>query len=346
MITPPRRRTTATPQLAGQSYPPRASSSHHRHQAPKSGGGGAALWIALVLVVGLGGVYFITRDTWEQDNRAFLLGLKKDAEAARPTAKKLAYQKYDALIKAAGPRKLKDAEIIALLEEAKINRSKLSDEIALEEKVIEEAKLRGVAPNGARSPGDLKVSEAIYAKYEDKSRLLIDAFQRTRSDVEIGTDSAKYQENLREMKFQYDKWYDALTNAEASHPSAKLMKVALESYRTAGSWWTIETDKKMPEALYAPIMRKNEWVKADSALTRMKRCMNDKDVVERKKCGPCDGSGKIKCVICLGRGTCEYCKGKGNDVLKCCTAGACDACKGRRESTCPLCAGEGVFPGK
>lgn len=289
--------------------------------------------------------FFFMRDTWEADNRAALLELRRDAQAARGSVKKLAYQKYDAIVQRVGNRNLRDRDLQAAYEEAKAGRSALMAEMAAQEQADSDARAKGITP--VKTPNDMKAVEAAYVKYEEKSRPLLDAFGHTKALIEVGADVTKYTESVGEMKAAYDKWYDALSAAETHQPSALLMKVVLDSYKEASDWWTIQTQKKMPEAQYAEMLRRNLWSQADNTVSRIKRCMEAKDIIEKKRCAPCDGGGKLKCVYCLGSGICPVCKGDvSKQVLKCCTGGVCDACKGRKESICPICNGEGTFPRK
>ena len=177
-----------------------------------------------------------------------------------------------------------------------------------------------------------------------KTERVLDSVQRAQADATANSDLNRYKDDVKEISAQYSKWYDDIAAAETWYPSAKMLKVASDALATAESWWQIQIDKKMPDALYADIMRRYQLSLADAALSRVKRAMETKDIVETKNCGPCDGTGKINCPVCRGTAICEYCKGKGNPDLKCCMNGVCDACKGRKEFDCPICLGTGKYP--
>jgi hypothetical protein len=291
------------------------------------------LYVILALVlVGVGVLYLVTRDRWEANNKGTILEMKHDADAARGTQKQLAFQKYDSILKMVNGHTLNDPELKYVYNEAKRQRLLIQDELAAEK-------------DSTKKPDD-PAAAADYSKYVAKSQPLLDALLLAKADVDAGQNQKKYQDDVSELVAQYTRWVAAIDNDEARYHSARLFKVARDSFNTASSWWSIETDKKMPDALFAKYMRDNEWSKANSALSRIKACIEAKELVAQKQCGPCGGSGKIKCPICEGSGTCAFCKGKVDPANICCTNGVCGACMGRKESACPICNGTGQFPPK
>jgi hypothetical protein len=303
-----------------------------------SGSGLLVGGLAVALVVGAA-VYFLTRDNFESENRPLLVELRHEAEMAlAANQKKLAYDKYEQIVRIGKKHTLSDPALVHLVDDA---RTQMGIVFAAMEK-DEEALANG---KKAHTPQDLAARAEKYSKYMLKTARVLDAVQRAQADATgASADLARYKDDVKEIDTQYQKWYDEITAEEAAYPSAKMLKVATDALSTAGSWWQIQIDKKMPDALYADLMRRYQSELAQTALTRVKAAEDALDLVDEKPCGPCDGTGKLKCPVCRGSGICEFCKGKGDPVLKCCTNGVCNACLGRKEGDCTLCRGMGKYP--
>ncbi len=319
---------------AGQ-RPPTGSyaASHH---PPQRKGDNTLYYILGGVMVVVCVLYFAVRDPWERDNKTYILQLKSEADALRPTQKKAALDKYDTLIKFIGSHTLNDSEVKAAYYDAR----KLRNIVPLE---MAEESSGHAAP---ATPAMTKAHEIAFAAYEVKSRPLLDALNHAKSGVDSGATQQKNRDDVALISLEFGKWWDALSEAEAGFPSAQLLSIARESYMTAGDWWQIEIDKKMPDALVADGMKHAAWAQAATALAKIKVCMDAKDFLERKTCDRCDGTGKVKCPICFGSGVCQICKGVQNPGSNCCVNGVCFACKGRKESTCAICDGSGEFPPK
>ncbi|HLX64326.1 MAG TPA: hypothetical protein VKX17_23840 [Planctomycetota bacterium] len=322
----------------GQYRPPTGqyrptSGLHNTPYYPAKKKSDSALYVILGLVlVAVGVIYFVVRDPWEANNRALILQLKSEGDALRTTQKQVAAYKYEKLIKLVGTRTLSDPQLVDAYKEARQLHEQLQSEIT-------DARYAETRQTETKANND-------YAKYTAKAQPLLDAMMRVKVDADAKTDMARYEDDFKEVAVQYERWERALDGDEARYHSARLFAVLRDSYKTGLSWWAIKTAKKMPDALYADYMRDQEWSRAEYALKKIKVCMDAKEAVERKTCGPCEGTGRIKCPVCLGTGTCPYCKGKGNPDLNCCTNGVCDACKGRKDSQCAICNGQGMFPPK
>ena len=291
------------------------------------------------ILIAIAGVYLATRDTWEQDNKAFFLTLKREAEAQRPAQKRSALDKYNTIIRLAKGHSLKDSAVKEVVEDARTQISAVTRELEVElEAADKKAPVKTVDSDPKRA--------AVYANYAAKSRPLLDALANAKLIAESNVDQQKYRDAIAELTPIYAKWLEAIDNTEAGYPSAALFKVAKEGYQKAGDFWSIESDKKMPDMLFANVLKRNEWSQAAYTLDKIKSCMDAKDTLDHKRCSPCAGSGKIKCAVCLGDGICAYCKGKTNPTINCCENGVCFACKGRKEAQCLICKGTGEFPPK
>src|SRR5205823_4324246 len=95
---------------------------------------------------------------------------------------------------------------------------------------------------------------------------LLDALNRCKVDADNNVSQQKQRDDAADAIGQYAKWYDALDDTQAAYPSARLFKVSKDSYSAANDWWSIETDKKMPSALFAGIMKRQEWAQGAYAL--------------------------------------------------------------------------------
>lgn len=327
------------PRLASGQYAlPRHAAGGHPRPVQKRGDLTLLYIFGGILILAAGG-YLATRDAWEQNNKAFFLALKRDAEAQRTAQKRSALDKYNMILKMARGHTLKDPAVKDAVEDARIQISAVTREIEVE---LEAADKKTPAKTVDSDPK----RALAYASYAAKSRPFLDALANAKLNSENNADPQKYRDAIAELTPLYTKWLEAIDNTEAGYPSAALFKIAKENYQKAGDFWTIERDKKMPDMLFANVLRRNEWSQAAYVLDKIKICMDARDTLERKRCAPCAGTGKIKCAVCLGDGICAFCKGKTNPAINCCENGVCFACNGRKEAMCLICKGTGEFPPK
>ena len=171
---PNRRKTTMVPNLRRQTtgtqmLPRRTTGSYnlphgsghapgsvHGHHAPARRGdsSGTMMAVGAIVLVGLAAVaFFVMRDTWEQDNRAAILSLRSEAEAARnENQKKRAFQKYEQIVHLVGKRSLRDSQLAIAADDARVQMPILMNEMEKEEEAIVNGKK-------VRNPQELKARE-------------------------------------------------------------------------------------------------------------------------------------------------------------------------------------------